>query len=112
MALPVSVGTHSAQLHILRPQLSVTDGAKVCVCPGVCTKGCGGLCGSTCEWYPLPAGVQLLTLQNLSPGSEYQLAVYSTSRQQTGPPYYTQPMRTGDCSGLSYLKKYIGGLDV
>lgn len=101
-AVPLSVGTDSAQLHILLPQLSVIDGVKVCVCPVVCPKVCEGPCGYTCDWYPLPAGVHVLTLQNLSPGSEYQLAVYSTSHQQTGPPYYTQHIRTGDCSGLSY----------
>lgn len=104
VAVPLSVGTNSAQLHILRPHLSVIDGVKVCVCPVVCTKACEGPCGYMCDWYPLPAGVHVLTLQNLSPGSEYQLAVYSTSHQQTGPPYYTQRIRTGDCSGLKYLK--------
>lgn len=103
VAVPVSVGTHSAQLHILRPQLGVIDGVKVCMCPVVCTKGCEGPCGYTCDWYPLPAGVRVLTLQTLSPGSEYQLAVYSTSRQQMGPPYYTQRIRTGYSNGSNYF---------
>lgn len=105
VAVPLSVGTNSAQLHILRPQRSVIDGVKVCVCPAVCTKDCEGPCGYRCDWYPLPARVHVLTLQDLSPGSEYQLAVYSTSLQQTGPPYYTQRIRTGDCSGWNYLTK-------
>lgn len=103
VAVPLSVGTNATQLHILRPQLSVIDGVKVCVCPVVCAKVCEGRCGYTCDWYPLPIGVHELTLQNLSPGSEYQLAVYSTSHQLTGPPYYTQRIRTGDCSGLNYF---------
>lgn len=94
VAVPLSVGTNSARLHVQRPQLSVIDGVKVCVCPVVCKESCG----YTCDWYPLPAGVHVLTLPNLSPGSEYQLGVYSTSHQQTGPPYYTQHIKTGDCT--------------
>lgn len=92
------MGTNSAQLHVQRPQLSVIDGVKVCVCPVVCAKVCEGSCGYTCDWYPLPAGAHVLTLPNLSPGSVYQLGVYSTSHQKTGPPYYTQHIKTGDCT--------------
>ncbi|XP_056907492.1 phosphatidylinositol phosphatase PTPRQ isoform X3 [Takifugu flavidus] len=95
VAVPLSVGTNSAQLHVQRPQLSVIDGVKVCMCPVACNKVCKGSCGYLCDWYPLPAGVHVLTLQNLSPGSEYQLGVYSTSHQQTGPPYYTTRIKTG-----------------
>ncbi|TNN00898.1 hypothetical protein fugu_012144 [Takifugu bimaculatus] len=95
VAVPLSVGTNSAQLHVQRPQLSVIDGVKVCMCPVACDKVCKGSCGYLCDWYPLPAGVNVLTLQNLSPGSEYQLGVYSTSHQQTGPPYYTTRIKTG-----------------
>lgn len=96
VAIPLSVGANSAQLYIQRPQLGLIDGVKVCVCPGVCASVCEGSCGSTCDWYPLPAGVHVITLRNLSPGSEYQLRVYSTSREQMGPPYYTHPVRTGE----------------
>ncbi|XP_070763484.1 phosphatidylinositol phosphatase PTPRQ [Enoplosus armatus] len=94
VAVTLSVGTKSAQLYIQRPQLGLIDGVKVCVCPGVCDSVCEGLCGYTCDWYSLPAGVHIITLSNLSPGSEYQLRVYSTSREQMGPPYYTRPVRT------------------
>lgn len=107
VAVPLSVGTNFVQLHILRPQLSVIDGVKVCACPGVCTAVCRGSCGYTCDWYPLLAGVHVLTLQNLSPGTEYQLRVHSTSHHQTGPPYYTQRIKTGDCSGLICFRKSL-----
>lgn len=95
-AIPLSLGTNSAQLYIQGPQLGLIDGVKVCVCPGVCANTCEGSCRHTCDWYPLPAGVHIITLRNLSPGSEYQLGVYSTSREQMGPPYYTHPVRTGE----------------
>ncbi|XP_029289790.1 phosphatidylinositol phosphatase PTPRQ [Cottoperca gobio] len=94
VAVPLSVGTNSAQLYIQYPQLGLIDGAKVCVCPGLCDSVCDGLCGYACDWYSLPAGVHIITLSNLSPGSEHQLRVYSTSRAQMGPPYYTRPIRT------------------
>lgn len=96
VAIPLSVGTNSAQLYIQHPQLGLIDGVKVCVCPGVCDSVCEGPCGYTCDWYPLPAGVHIVTLRNLSPGSEYQLRVYSTSRGQTGPPYHARPVRTSE----------------
>lgn len=98
VAIPVSVGTDSAKLFIQHPQLGLTDGVKVCVCPGECDRACEGLCEHTCDWYPLPAGVHnshIITLNNLSPGFEYQLRVYSTSKEQVGPPYYSQIIRTG-----------------
>eukprot|EP00066_Takifugu_rubripes_P016017 XP_011605283.1 PREDICTED: phosphatidylinositol phosphatase PTPRQ [Takifugu rubripes] len=79
VAVPLSVGTNSAQLHVQRPQLSVIDGVKVCMCPVACDKVCKGSCGYLCD----------------CPGSEYQLGVYSTSHQQTGPPYYTTRIKTG-----------------
>ncbi|GLD58656.1 phosphatidylinositol phosphatase PTPRQ, partial [Lates japonicus] len=94
VAVPLSVGANSAQLYIQQPQLGLIDGVKVCVCPGVCDAACEGLCGYSCDWYSLPAGVHVVTISNLSPGSEYQLRVHSTSREQTGPPYYTRPIRT------------------
>ena len=96
VAVPLSVGTDSAQLYIQHPQLGLIDGVKVCVCPGVCDSVCAGSCRYTCDRYSLPAGVNIITLSNLSPGSEYQLGVYSTSREQVGPPYYTRPIRTGE----------------
>lgn len=96
VAVPLSVGTNSAQLYIQRPQLGLVDGVKVCVCPGVCDTVCEGFCGDTCDWYALPAGVHIITVGNLSPGSEQQLRVYSTSREQMGPPYYTCPVRTSE----------------
>ncbi|XP_074533315.1 uncharacterized protein LOC141796228 [Halichoeres trimaculatus] len=57
-AIPLSVGTNSAQLFIQHPQLGLINGVKV-------------------------------------PGSEYQLQVHSTSKEQVGPPYYSRPIRTG-----------------
>ncbi|XP_042351374.1 phosphatidylinositol phosphatase PTPRQ [Plectropomus leopardus] len=95
VAVPLLVGTNSVQLYIQHPQLGHIDGVKVCVCPGVCDSVSKGLCEETCDWYPLPAGVHIITVGNLSPGSEQQLRVYSTSREKTGPPYYTRPIRTG-----------------
>ncbi|XP_076588486.1 phosphatidylinositol phosphatase PTPRQ [Chaetodon auriga] len=95
VAVPFSVGTNSAQLYVQPPQLGLMDGVKVCVCPGECDRVCEGSCGYTCDWYSLPAGVHIITLHNLNPGSEYQLRVYSTSREQIGPPYYTRHLRTG-----------------
>ncbi|XP_051239471.1 phosphatidylinositol phosphatase PTPRQ [Dicentrarchus labrax] len=94
VAVPLSVGVNSAQLYIQHPQLGLIDGVKVCVCPQVCDSVCEGSCGYTCDWYSLPAGIHIITLRNLGPGSEYQLRVYSTSREQVGPPYYTRPVRT------------------
>ncbi|XP_069567271.1 phosphatidylinositol phosphatase PTPRQ [Brachyistius frenatus] len=94
VAVPLSVGTDHAQLYIQHPRLGLIDGVKVCACPGVCDTVCKGLCRYTCDWHSLPADVHVVTLNNLSPGSQYQLGVYSTSREQTGPPYYTRPIRT------------------
>ncbi|XP_033940418.1 phosphatidylinositol phosphatase PTPRQ [Pseudochaenichthys georgianus] len=94
VAVPLSVGTYSTQLYIQRPQLGVIDGVKVCVCPGLCDSMCEGLCLTACDWYSLPAGVHIITLSNLSPGSELQLRVFSTSRAQMGPPYYSRPFKT------------------
>lgn len=97
VALPLSVGTSSAQLYIQRPQLGLIDGVRVCVCPGVCANVCEGSCNYyTCDWYPAPAGVHIITLRNLRPGWEYQLKVSSTSKEQMGPPYYTHLFRTGE----------------
>ncbi|XP_060933059.1 phosphatidylinositol phosphatase PTPRQ [Limanda limanda] len=94
VAVPLSVGSTSAQLYIQHPQLGLIDGVKVCMCLGVCDTVCEGSCGYSCDWYSLPAGVHTVTIRNLSPGAEYQLRVLSTSREQTGPPYYTRPFRT------------------
>ncbi|XP_035497594.2 phosphatidylinositol phosphatase PTPRQ isoform X3 [Scophthalmus maximus] len=94
VAVPLSVHANSAQLFIQHPELGLIDGVKVCVCPGVCDTVCEGSCGYSCDWYSLPAGAHTVTLRNLSPGSQYQLRVHSTSREQTGPPYYTRPIRT------------------
>ncbi|XP_010783145.1 phosphatidylinositol phosphatase PTPRQ isoform X2 [Notothenia coriiceps] len=94
VAVPLSVGTHSTQLYIQRPHLGVIDGVKVCVCPGLCDSMCEGLCLTACDWYSLPAGVHIITLSNLSSGSELQLRVFSTSRAQMGPPYYSRPFKT------------------
>ncbi|XP_056272982.1 phosphatidylinositol phosphatase PTPRQ [Pseudoliparis swirei] len=94
VAVPLSVGTNSAQLYIQPPKLGLIDGVNVCVCPRLCDSLCEGLCGNTCLWHSLPAGVHTITLSDLSPGSEHQLKVCSTSREQTGPPYYTRPVRT------------------
>lgn len=99
IAVPLSVGTNSMQLHIQRPQHGLIDGVKVCVCPGVCDPSCEGTCGYKCEWYALPAGVETITVGNLSPGSKLQLSVSSSSRQCTGPPFYTRLIRTGEESG-------------
>ncbi|XP_026167786.1 phosphatidylinositol phosphatase PTPRQ isoform X3 [Mastacembelus armatus] len=95
VAVPVSVSTNTVQLYIQRPQLGLIDGVKVCVCPGVCDTVCEGFCEYTCYWYALPAGVHIITLSSLSPGTEYQLRVYSTNRGQMGPPYSTHLIRTG-----------------
>nr|XP_046251054.1 phosphatidylinositol phosphatase PTPRQ isoform X3 [Scatophagus argus] len=92
-AVPLSADTNSAQLYIQRPQLGLIDGVKVCLC--LCDSVCEGSCGYTCNWYSLPTGVHIITLWDLSPGSEYQFRVYSTSREQLGPPYYTHLVRTG-----------------
>lgn len=96
LALPLSVGTSSAQLYIQRPQLGLIDGVRVCVCRGVCANVCEGSCSYACDWYPVPAGVHIITLRDLSPGSEYQLKVSSTSGEQMAPPYYTELFRTGE----------------
>lgn len=96
VAVPLSVGLNSAQLYIQRPQLGLIDGVKVCVCPGVCDTECEGSCGYSCSWYSLPVGIYIVTLGNLSPGSQYQLRVHSTSQEQTGPPYYSQPIKTSE----------------
>ncbi|XP_068595364.1 phosphatidylinositol phosphatase PTPRQ [Brachionichthys hirsutus] len=95
VAVPHSVGTNSTQLYIQRPQLGLIDGVKVCVCPGVCDTVCQGLCGHSCDWYSLPADVHTISLHNLSPGSEYQFRVHSTSREQLGPAYFSRSVKTG-----------------
>ncbi|KAM4618263.1 phosphatidylinositol phosphatase PTPRQ [Polymixia lowei] len=94
VAVPLSVDTNSALLHIQRPRLGLVDGVKVCVCQGACDQACDSACEDICEWHPLPVGANMVTLSKLSPGSKYQLKVYSTSREQTGSAYYTHPIRT------------------
>lgn len=100
VAIPLSVGTDSAQVYVQRPQLGLVDGVKVCVCQGVCNDACDRVCEYRCDWHSLYPGTRTVTLSNLSPGSEYQMRVYSTSREQTGPPYYAQPFRTSELPGL------------
>ncbi|XP_029010469.1 phosphatidylinositol phosphatase PTPRQ isoform X2 [Betta splendens] len=95
VAVPLRVGPTSAQLYVQHPQLGLMDGASVCVCPGLCAAACEGPCEHLCTWYSLAAGVHVITLSNLSPGSEYQLKVHSTSRAQRGPPFYSLPFKTG-----------------
>ncbi|XP_041854149.1 phosphatidylinositol phosphatase PTPRQ [Melanotaenia boesemani] len=94
VAVPLSVGTNYAQLFIQLPRVGLIDGVKVCACPGVCDSLCKGSCRYMCDWHSLPADVPTVTINNLNPGSQYQLRVYSTTRQQTGPPYYTNPIKT------------------
>lgn len=96
VAIPLSVGTNSTHLYFQRPQLGVIDGIKVCVCPGACSSMCQGSCEYTCNRYPLPDGVHIITVDSLSPGSEYQLRVFSTSRERSGPPCNTNPFKTGE----------------
>ncbi|XP_075998501.1 phosphatidylinositol phosphatase PTPRQ [Genypterus blacodes] len=93
-AIPFSVRTNSAQLYIQPPREGLIDGVKVCVCQGVCDDACEGLCGYTCDWHFLSTGVHMVTLSNLSPGSEHHLRVFSTSRERTGPSHSAQPIRT------------------
>ncbi|KAM9377392.1 phosphatidylinositol phosphatase PTPRQ [Pholidichthys leucotaenia] len=94
VAVPVSVGTDYAQIYIHHPKHGVIDGVKVCVCPGVWNTTCKGLCQYTCDWYSLPPDVHTVTINNLSPGSQYQFLMFSTSGEQTGPPYYTRIIKT------------------
>lgn len=95
VAVPLSVGPNYTQLYYQPPRVGVIDGLKVCVCLGACSSVCTRSCGYRCDWHSLPAGVQTITIGHLSPGSQYQLTVYSTSGRRTGPPYYTHPIRTG-----------------
>lgn len=104
IAVPLSVGSQSVQLYIQHPQLGLMDGVKVCLCPDVCDPVCEGLCGYTCEWHSLSAGDHIVTVGDLCPASEYQLSVYSTSRQQTGTPYYTPPFKTSELLLLLLLR--------
>ncbi|KAM4572267.1 phosphatidylinositol phosphatase PTPRQ-like isoform 3-T3 [Odontesthes bonariensis] len=94
VAVPLSVGTDYAQLFIQPPRTGLIDGVKVCACPGVCDGMCKGSCEYLCDWHSLAADTHIITITSLSPGSEYQLSVYSTSREQMGPPYHTRPIRT------------------
>ncbi|KAM9854760.1 phosphatidylinositol phosphatase PTPRQ [Aulostomus maculatus] len=94
VAVPLSVGTNSAQLYIQPPQLGLIDGLKVCACPEVCDGVCEGLCVYTCEWHSLSTSDHTITISNLRPGSDYQLSVYSTSRLKLGTPFYTHPIKT------------------
>ncbi|KAM6936927.1 phosphatidylinositol phosphatase PTPRQ [Xenentodon cancila] len=94
VAIPLSVGTNHSQLYIQPPTAGLLDGVKVCACPGVCDSLCKASCGYKCDWHSLSADVQTLNISNLSPGSQYQLGVYSTSKQQMGPPYFTLPIKT------------------
>ncbi|XP_029991434.1 phosphatidylinositol phosphatase PTPRQ [Sphaeramia orbicularis] len=94
VAVPLSVGSTSVHLYIQRSQMGLIDGVKVCICPGVCDTKCEGQCGYVCDWYHLSTGIHNVTVINLNPGSEYQFKVYSTSRNQTGPPYHTRLIKT------------------
>ena len=103
VAVPLSVGTDYAQLYIQPPRAGLIDGVKVCACPGVCDSMCKGSCEYLCDWHSLPADTHIITITSLSPGSEYQLSVYSTSREQMGPPYPTRPIRTSELSDTELI---------
>ncbi|XP_023811637.1 phosphatidylinositol phosphatase PTPRQ isoform X3 [Oryzias latipes] len=94
VAVPFLVGTNNTQLYIQPPKMGLIDRVKVCACPGVCDRECEVICEYQCEWYSLPADINIVTISNLNPGSQYQLVIYSISGQRTGPPYYTQPIKT------------------
>lgn len=94
VAVALSVGTHSVQLYVQRPRLGLIDGVRVCACPKVCDRVCEGLCGYMCQWHPLYTGKHTVMINDLCPGSQYQLTVSSTSGQRMGTPYYTHPFKT------------------
>lgn len=94
MAVPLSVGTNYTQMYVQPPRVGLIDGVKVCSCLGVCNRTCNGLCDYTCDWHSLPAGIYIATIGSLTPGSQYQLSVYSTIKGRVGPPFYTHPIRT------------------
>lgn len=96
VAVPLSVGTNSTRLYFQRPRFGVIDGIKVCVCPGLCVDMCRGHCEYTCNWYPLLDGVHTVTQGDLTPGSEYQFRVQSTSRQKLSRPHTTDLFKTGE----------------
>ncbi|XP_031657888.1 phosphatidylinositol phosphatase PTPRQ isoform X1 [Oncorhynchus kisutch] len=91
-AVPLSVGSSSVVLYVQRPVLGVCDGVRVCVCKGVCEGVC--VCKGVCDWWPFPPGKHTVTVGSLTPGEEYHLSVYSTSRHRTGPAYQTHTLRT------------------
>lgn len=93
-AVPLSVGMTDAQIYIHPPKMGLIDGVKVCACPRSCDSLCMESCGYQCEWHSLPADVHIVAISNISPGSQYQLGVYSTSGDQMGPPCYTLPIKT------------------
>ncbi|XP_055078550.1 phosphatidylinositol phosphatase PTPRQ [Periophthalmus magnuspinnatus] len=95
VAVPLSVSATNVQLYVQPPQVGLMDGVKVCVCPKLCDPTCEDfICGLTCDWSALHANVHTVTINNLSPGSQVQFKVFSTSRNQTGPPYFTKQIRT------------------
>ncbi|XP_029951736.1 phosphatidylinositol phosphatase PTPRQ [Salarias fasciatus] len=94
LAVPLSVGRNHIQLYVQKPQLGMIDGVKVCVCPGACDSECKDACGYVCDWHALPADGHVVTITSVSPGSQYQLGVFSTNLEQMGGPYYTRPIRT------------------
>ncbi|XP_036006075.1 phosphatidylinositol phosphatase PTPRQ [Fundulus heteroclitus] len=94
VAVPLSVGTNYTQLYVHPPRVGLIDGVKVCACLGVCNRTCKGWCEYACEWHALPAGIYIATISSLTPGSEYQLSVYSTMKGRVGPPFYTHPIKT------------------
>ncbi|XP_067090347.1 phosphatidylinositol phosphatase PTPRQ-like [Osmerus mordax] len=96
LAVPLSVGSESVVVFVQTPHLGLFDGVKVCACEGRCDGGCGGkVCDEVCEGSPFPPNTHNVTLGNLSPGVEYRLSVYTTSKGRMSPPYHlTHPIRT------------------
>ena len=96
LAVPLSVGSDSVVVFVRTPRLGLFDGVKVCACEGRCDGGCGGRgCEEVCEGSPFTPDTHNITLGNLSPGEEYQLSVYATSKGRPSPPYHPpHPIRT------------------
>lgn len=94
VAVPLTVGTNYTQLYVQPPRVGLIDGVKVCSCLGFCNRTCKELCDHTCDWHSLPTGIFITTISSLTPGSQYQLSVYSTVKERVGPPFYTHPIKT------------------
>ncbi len=81
IAVPYKVGTHSVELFVQMPRNSVYDGITITY-------------QNNRSWTPVSKDNTKLLVDNLSPGTQYDLNVFVTSRNTSSEGFALPPVRT------------------